>query len=185
MEDKRIIELYFARNERAIAESDAKYGRYCHAIALGVLCDRLDAEECVNDTWADAWNAIPPHRPYVLSAFFGKITRRIAIDRWRCKTAARRGGGEMELALEELEECIAHPLSVEQAVEAKRLAEVMRAFVSALPSAEQKVFVLRYFHLEPLEAIARRLGFSQSKVKSMLMRTRKKLKGQLEEEMFL
>ncbi len=106
MDDKRIVELYWQRSERAISETSAKYGKYCYSIAHGILHNNEDAEESVNDTYNEAWNTIPPHRPSVLSAFLGKITRRLSIDKFSRRNAEKRGGGEMPLVLDELQDCI-------------------------------------------------------------------------------
>lgn len=177
-----IVELYWQRNESAIAETAAKYGKYCYAIAYGVLGNAGDAEESVNDTYLDAWNSMPPHRPSVLATFLGKLTRRISIDRWRRRNADKRGGGRMELVLEELSECIAAGGDVERAVEEQMLGESINRFVKALPQPEQQVFLCRYFYMDGVEDIAKRFGFTQSKVKSMLHRTRAKLRKFLEKE---
>ena len=182
MDDKQIVALYFDRNEQAIAETETKYGKYCYAIAIGVLSMHEDAEESVNDTWIDAWNSMPPHRPSILSTFLGKITRRIAIDKWRHRTAEKRGGGEIPLVLDELEDCIAHDSDVEKTLEKKRLEEVINRFVHKLPEKDQKVFLCRYFYMDSIESICRQFGFSESKVKSILHRTREKLRRVLREE---
>lgn len=184
MEDKRIIALYWARNEEAIPATAAKYGRYCHAIAFNVLRDDSDSEECVNDTWLSTWNSIPPQRPEIFSAFLGKICRRLSIDRWREKTAAKRGGSQMELALEELSFCIPSAASTEGEFEARELQCLIVSFVRALPDTERRVFLRRYWYLDSVADIAQRFGFSESKVKSMLHRTRAKLKALLEKEGF-
>ena len=182
MDDKQIVALYFDRNEQAIAETETKYGKYCYAIAMGVLSMHEDAEESVNDTWIDAWNSMPPHRPSILSTFLGKITRRIAIDKWRHRTAEKRGGGEIPLVLDELEDCIAHDSDVEKTLEKQRLEEVINRFVHKLPEKDQKVFLCRYFYIDSIESICRQFGFSESKVKSILHRTREKLRRVLREE---
>ena len=117
LSDDRIVELYWERSESAISETADKYGDYCHYIAYNILYNREDAEESVNDTWLDAWNNMPPHKPSILSTFLGKITRRISIDRWRKKHAGKRGGGEMDLVLDELEECVSDPTDVEMVIE--------------------------------------------------------------------
>ena len=184
MDDKQIVALYFDRNEQAIAETETKYGKYCYAIAIGVLAMHEDAEESVNDTWIDAWNSMPPHRPSILSTFLGKITRRIAIDKWRHCTAEKRGGGESPLVLDELEDCIAHDSDVEKTLEKKRLEGVINRFVHKLPEKDQKVFLCRYFYMDSIESICRQFGFSESKVKSILHRTREKLRKVLKEEEF-
>ena len=184
MDDWQIIDLYWARSEQAISETESKYGRYCYSISYNILANREDAQECVNDTYADAWMSIPPHRPSVLSAFLGKITRRISIDRWRNRNAKKRGGGEMPLVLEELQDCIATDRNVEQEYERQRLSEVVNAFVKELPKTEQQVFLCRYWYMDSVESVSRQFGFSESKVKSMLYRTREKLRVVLEKEGF-
>lgn len=182
MEDRQIIELYWTRSEQAIRETAAKYGPYCHAIAFGILRDVMDAEESVNDTWLDAWNSMPPHRPSVLAAFLGQITRRISIDRWRRRSAEKRGGGEIAVALEELGECATGGGDVEQEAELHALGEALSGFLRSLPRTEQQVFLCRYWYMDSIEDISKRFGFSQSKVKSMLHRTRGKLRTYLTEK---
>lgn len=182
MEDSRIVDLYWQRNPQAIQETAAKYGNYCHSIAQNILGNDPDAEETVNDTYMGAWNAIPPHRPAVLSTFLGKITRRIAIKRWQEGCAAKRGGGETALALEELAGCIPSRSSPEKELEAAELNRLLRRFVQSLPETERKIFLCRYWYLDPVAEIAKRFGFTQSKVKSILFRTRNKLRIQLEKE---
>ncbi len=184
VDDKSIVDLYFQRSELAIFETSKKYGGYCYAIAYGILQNGDDAEECVNDTYNDAWNSIPPHRPALLSAFLGKIARRIAIDKFRKRNAKKRGGGEMPLILDELGECIASEDNIESSLERKRLSEAVASFVKALPETEQKVFLCRYWYMDSINSICKRFGFSESKVKSMLYRTREKLRAMLEKEGF-
>ncbi len=182
MDDKQIVDLYWQRNQTAIDETATKYGPYCHSIAYNILDNNADAEESVNDTYLDAWNSMPPHRPSVLSTFLGKITRRISIDRWRRRNAEKRGGGQITVVLDELEECVADGKSVEQEVEAKMLADVINSFVKSLPDTEQRVFLCRYWYIDSVESIAKEFGFSHSKVKSMLYRTREKLRARLIKE---
>ena len=182
MDDTQIVELYWARKESAIEETEAKYGSYCHSIALNILHNPDDANESVNDTWLDAWNSMPPHRPSVLSTFLGKLTRRISIDKWRRTTAKKRGDGQLPLVLAELEDCISDGKSIEEETERKLLAEVIAAFVKSLPETEQKVFLCRYWYMDSVSSIATRFRFSESKVKSMLSRTREKLRVRLEKE---
>lgn len=182
MEDSEIVMLYLQRREQAIEETAAKYGNYCHTIAYNILQDRLDAEEAVSDTYLGAWNAIPPHRPAILSTFLGKLTRRISIKRWQFRRAQKRGGGEMDLALEELADCIPSGRTVEQELEMAELSKLLNRFVLALPQTEQSVFLCRYWYLDSISAVAKRFGFSESKVKSMLSRTRKKLYAYLQKE---
>ena len=182
MDDTQIVELYWARKETAIEETAAKYVSYCRSIAGNILQNQDDAEECVNDTWLGAWNSMPPHRPSVLSTFLGKLTRRISIDKWRHVNAKKRGDGQLPLILSELEDCISDGKSIEEETERKLLAEVIAAFVKSLPETEQKVFLCRYWYMDSVGAIASRFRFSESKVKSMLSRTREKLRVRLEKE---
>ena len=182
MDDELIVKLYWDRSENAISETDRKYGAYCHSIAYGILQSKEDAEESVNDTYMDAWNSMPPHRPSILATFLGKITRRISIDRWRNLNRAKRGGGEVTLALEELEYCVSDMQNVELEYERKELIRCYHAFLDTLEDTERRVFLMRYWYLEPIGNIAERFGFSQSKVTSMLFRTREKLRKRLHEE---
>lgn len=182
MDDNLIIDLYWKRCESAIAETSAKYGRYCRKIAYDILADAQDAEESVNDTYLDAWNAMPPHRPVMLSTFLGKLTRRISIDRWRGRTAEKRGGGEIPLTLDELADCVPSEQDVERTVEARELTAAVNAFLSQLPDHERDVFVCRYFFLLPLSEICEKFRYSPSKTKSMLSRTRKKLLAHFKKE---
>ena len=184
MDDKRIVDLYFSRDEEAISQTDRKYGRYCYSIAYNILTNREDAEESVSDTYMAAWRTIPPRRPSVLSTFLGKITRHISIDRWRQRRADKRGGGEITLALEELEGCVAGMEDVELEYQRKELLRAYQRFLNKLPDTERRVFLSRYWYVESIEAIGQKFGFSQSKVKSMLHRTRMKLRRQLAEEGF-
>ena len=182
MEDARIIDLYWQRDESAISETAAKYGKYLHSISYGILRNEEDAEECVSDTYAGAWQAMPPHRPSVLSAFLGKITRRISISLWRKRSAEKRGGGETALALDELEECVSGEGDAESEAERRELREKLNAFLRALPPTERQVFMRRYWYMDPVADIAARFACSESRIKSMLYRTRKKLRAMLEEE---
>ncbi|MBR5114263.1 MAG: sigma-70 family RNA polymerase sigma factor [Oscillospiraceae bacterium] len=182
MEDDRIIDLYWQRNESAISETAAKYGKYLHSISYRILLNTEDAEECVNDTYNDAWRSMPPYRPSVLSTFLGKITRRISIDLWRKYSAEKRGGGVMALALDELEECVSGTGDVETEIERLALQNKLNGFLSALPRVERQVFVCRYWYMDPISDIAKQFAFSESKVKSMLFRTRNKLRTMLAKE---
>lgn len=182
MDDKGIVRLYFERNEQAIDETSRKYGKYCFSIANNILSNREDAEESVNDTFLDAWNSIPPHRPNSLALFLGKITRRISIDLYRRKNAQKRGGGELALVLDELYQCIADETDVEKEFEKLHLSQIINEFVKYLPRSEQKVFICRYWYMDTIQSISKRFGYSESKVKSMLFRTREKLRETLRKE---
>jgi len=182
MEDSAIIDLYWAREERALSETDAKYGGYCRSIAHNILKNREDSEECVSDTWLHAWNAMPPRRPPALAAFLGKITRNLSIDRWRKYRAFKRGEGQIELALEELRECVSGTESAEEAAIRKEILASLNRFLGTLKETERSVFLCRYWYLDSTEEIAEKSGFTVSKVKSMLFRIRKRLYAQLTEE---
>ena len=184
MDDKRIVDLYFSRNEEAIAQTDKKYGHYCYCIAYSILANREDAEESVSDTYMTAWRRIPPRRPAVLSTFLGKITRHISIDQWRARSATKRGGGEVPLALEELKDCISGMQDVEMEYERKEILNAYVKFLDTLPATERRVFLCRYWYVESIETIADKFDFSESKVKTMLHRTRAKLRKQFAKEGF-
>ena len=182
MEDSMIVDLYWARSEQAIAESDRKYGRYCLSIARSIVELEEDAEECVNDTWLRSWNAMPPQRPGVLSAFFGKITRNLSLDRWRKNRAAKRGGSQVEVALLELEDCLTDRNTPEHHLEAAETARAISDFLRNQPELDRILFVRRYFHLESLAGLEARFGLTESQVKSRLHRIRKRLRNVLEQE---
>lgn len=185
MEDEQIIQLYWERSDRAISETDRKYGPYCCRIADNILQCREDARECVNDTYLDAWNAMPPHRPTILSAFLGKLTRRIALDRLRSRTRLKRGGDAVTLALEELQECLPGGTDPAGELERRELVRALNRFLDGLPVQQRRVFLCRYWQLEDIRTISVRYGMSDSKVTSMLHRIRNKLRRQLQEEGFL
>lgn len=182
MEDSQIVALYFDRDQRAIEETAAKYGSYCYSIAHNILKNKEDAEEAVSDTYLGAWATIPPHKPVVLSTFLGKIARRTAIKRWEQGRARKRGGGELALALDELSEYLSDGSTPESAIENAELTRILNDFLRTLPKQERVVFVCRYWYVDSIADIAQRFGFTQSKVKSMLARTRKKLQTTLEKE---
>ncbi len=185
MDDTKILELYFARSEQAIQETDTKYGGLCYRIADNVLNNREDSEETVSDTYLTAWKRIPPTRPKVLSAFLSKITRFLAINRWKADRRQKRGGGEIPLALEELKDCADGREDVERRCESKEMILCYNRFLSQLPKIQRDLFLDRYFYLDSIQAIAQKTGFSESKVKSMLYRTRNKLKDTLAKEEYL
>ena len=182
MNDNQIIELYWERSEDAISQTAVKYGGYCYMIAHNILANREDSEESVNDTWLAAWNTMPPKRPRYLAAFLGKMTRYISLDRWKKRTALKRGSGEVPLVLDELEECIVGEDSVEKEYLQKEFARALNQFLEKLPKTERQVFLCRYWYMDSIEDIAERYDFTQSKVASMLHRTRGKLRKMLEQE---
>jgi len=178
MEDSQIIELYWQRSESAIEETSHKYGKLCRHIALNIVGNFSDAEECENDTYIAAWNAIPPTRPNSLSAFLSKITRNIALNRYEYNKAQKRNH-EFDLILSELEECIAAPKTVEQAYEEGMVAELIDDFLAGLSKEKRVIFVRRYWYSDPVKDIAKRMKISESKVKTSLFRTRKELQQYL------
>lgn len=182
MEDEKIIELYFERNESAISETAEKYGNYLYKIAFNILSDNEDSEESVNDTYMSVWNTIPPEKPNVFSAFLSKITRYISLNRYRAGKAEKRGGGEIDAAFEEIEECVPDKSNIYDEIETKELAEIISDYLKKLPETERKIFVCRYYYLDSLSDISKQFGFSQSKVASMLHRTRKKILSNLKKE---
>lgn len=182
MEDQAIVELYWARNEQAVSETDRKYGKYLMKLAGNVLSGLQDCEECVSDTYMAAWNSIPPHRPQALGAYLSKLTRRISIDRLRRMTAQKRGGSEYALSLSELAGCVAGGTEPEDFLETKQLAAALNAFVRSLPRQERELFVGRYFFMDRLKDVAHYCGMTEGKAKSMLFRIRCRLREYLEKE---
>ena len=182
MKDEEILDLYWARKEQAIAETQKVYGSYCYSIAWHILYDREDSDECVNDTWLRAWNAIPPQRPGKLALFLGTITRNLSLDRWKGKHAMKRGNGEMLLALDELGECIPDRHDTEEAIEAAELERLLNIFLHTLPERDCNVFLRRYWYVEEYGEIAERYGMKLNTVKTSLFRTRNKLREYLEKE---
>lgn len=182
MEDREIIDLFWARDQAALAETAEKYGGYCYAIAFRILSDRQDAEECVNDALMGLWNSIPPQRPAVLSAFVGTLVRRASLRKWRSDRAAKRGGGETALALEELGDVLSDGRDPDRELDERELSRAIHAFLRSLRAAERNVFLSRYWYIRSIGEIARQYGFTEAKVRSMLYRTRKKLKNYLIKE---
>ena len=185
MNDEKIIQLYWDRDEQAIQASMDAYGPYCRAVAREILHNPSDQEEAVADTWLRAWDAIPPRRPKYLRLFLGKITRNLSLSLWRRQTSARRGGGQVTLALEELGECIGSDSSPEEQVNLQELEKALSAFLRTESEMRRAVFLRRYFYLEDLESIARYYKLKESNVRMMLCRTRQKLKNFLKQEGYI
>lgn len=173
MDDEEIINLYWQRSERAIEESRHKYGGYCGTIARNILSDRESAEECVSDTLIRAWETIPPNRPKRLEIYLGKITRNLAIDRYRSNKAQRHGGGQADICLDELAECVGSRENFADDVELK---EIISEFIKGLKPNARNIFLLRYWYLYSISDVAAQCGMSEGAVKMSLKRTRKKLK---------
>ena len=179
MEDKSIIELYFQRDEKAITESQNKYGSYCRAVAHNILHSKEDTEECVNDTWLRSWNSMPPDKPNRLSVYFGRITRNLAIDRYRKQQSMKHGGGQIAICLDELSECIGESTSVEDTVALK---DLLSKFLLSLPEKNRHIFLFRYWYMMPVSDIADHYEMTSDAVKMLLSRTRKKLEDYLKKE---
>ena len=182
MEDSRIINLYWERSESAIAETSNKYGRYCYFISHNILRNNEDAEECVSDTYLRAWNAMPPHRPDRLSAFLGKITRNLSLNKYKKYNTEKRGFGEIPLALSELNDSIPSSSNLEQATDDKSLVEALDDFLRKQPRKKRIVFLQRYWYLMPIRDLAELHGTSESQIKSLLFRMRSELKTHLKKE---
>ena len=176
MKDEEMVGLYWMRSEDAVAATAEKYGNYCYSIAFSILHNAEDAEECVNDAYLAAWNSIPPHRPERVAAFLGKITRNVSLNRWKQYNAQKRGEGQTELALSELEECIPAKTGIEQAVEDELLTWSIEKFLYSQPRLKRNLFIRRYWYISSIQELADEYGMSESKVKSLLFRMRKKLK---------
>lgn len=181
MEDTRIIELYWQRNEAAIAETDKKYGAYCRAISYNILKIHEDAEECVSDTYHHAWRSIPPECPGKLKTWLGVVVRNITIDRCR-KAHAQKRFGEFDVLLSELDDCVPSNESIERIIDAKTLAECINAWLARLPPEDRKLFVRRYWYGETVGAIAKSKGLSANAITQKLFRMRSSLKRHLEKE---
>ena len=182
MEDQRIIQLFLDRNEEALIQIREKYGAYCHSLSYGILNNEADAEEVVNDAWLRVWNAIPPQQPVVLKMFLAKTVRNLSLNFYRDRNAQKRGGGEVELALEELNQCIPAPGGVQEALEGRELAKVIQAFLLTQNERDRGIFVCRYFVVEPVDRIARKYGLTEANTRKILFRTRSKLKDYLTKE---
>ena len=173
MEDKDILELYWSRNERAISETAVKYGRACHGVAIGILRNRQDAEECVNDTWVKTWQTIPPERPTLFKAFLCRITRNLSIDRYR-QNQRRAAHVDMELILDELAECL-------PAEEDTGLKDYLNAFFVDLDPMDRKLFLGRYWHACSVKSLAEMYDMTPNHVSVRLYRTRDRLRAYLVE----
>ncbi len=182
MNDEKILDLYFKRDEAAITATATTYGKYCHTIAYNILYNQEDAEECVNDTYLGAWNAIPPHRPSRLAAFLGKITRNLSINRYNKYNAKKRGQGQMEIALAELNDCIPDHNNVEKVCEMAELERTINTFLRNQPEDKRNIFIRRYWFLYSISEISKAYDMNENKVTTILFRMRNELKTHLEKE---
>ncbi len=181
MEDESIVYLYLQRSQQAILETKKKYGAYCRVIARSILSNYCDIEECENDTYLAAWNTIPPNIPRKFSVFLGRITRNIALDKHGYNTAKKRNS-EFEVILAELEECIASIHTVEAEYEAGEIANYINKFLYTIDVQSRNIFIKRYWYSDSIAELSRQFDMSSSKVKSILFRTRNKLRFYLEKE---
>ena len=176
MQDEQIVALYWDRKEDAIRQTQQKYGAYLSKIAYNILPDFEDSEECVNDAYLAAWNSIPPNRPERLSAYLGKLTRNLSLNRLKSMKASKRGGGEFALSLDELEDCVAENID-----DTEQLGKYISEFLFSQPKDVRQVFVRRYFYSDSIADISKLFGMSESRIKSMLHRTRQRLQSFLAE----
>ena len=180
MEDEEIINLYWLREEKAISETDKKYGNYCNAISFDILQDKEDSKECVNDTYLNTWNSIPPQRPNMLKFYLGKIVRNLALNQYEKKRTKKRDS-TVEIALEELSECISSKNDIEKEVDYNELVNMLNCFVEKLSKEKRKIFIERYWYLDTIKNISNKNNISESNVKIKLLRIRQELKKYLME----
>lgn len=175
-----ITQMFWNKEEEAVAKAMESYAHYCHKIALNILDNREDSEECVNEAFLKAWESIPPNKPESFAGYIGKLTRNFAIDLYRKKQSEKRGGGQVPLVLEELSECVGGGKDIDENLRYKELTAALNEFLKALPKLKRNICVMRYSRLEPVSDIAEKLGVKESYVLTTLSRTRKKLKQYLE-----
>lgn len=180
MEDRKIIELYFNRSEKAITETAKKYGRYCYIIAFNILGIKEDSDECVNDAYFRVWNSIPPKRPVRLQTYIGKIVRNLSINRYQKIKAQKRGSGQTALVIDELSECI--PDKCDLSADDVIIKNALNKFLKSLPQGKRNVFIQRYWYMYSVKEIAKNAGLTESNVSVTLMRLREELKNRLESE---
>ena len=184
MDDARIVQLYWDRDEQAIPATADKYGNYCTSIAKNILGNHEDAEECVNDTYMNAWNSMPPHRPSILSTFLGKIVRNLSIKRYKYNTADKRGGGQFPVVLDEISNLVSGTDDVEQELNSKELIKAIDAFLGTLSAEKRGIFIRRYWYFDSIYDIAIRFGMTENNVSVTLNRLRLKLHNYILERGF-
>lgn len=185
MEDEKILELFWQRDQQALQQTQQKYGAYLTKVAMNVLGDPEDSRESVNDAYLAAWDAIPPHRPQNLCAFLSKLTRRISIDLLRRQSSQKRGGGNYDVALSELDQCLSGGNTTEEIADGNALAQTIAAFLKTRSPAARTAFVCRYFYMDSVKEAARACGLTESNTKVLLHRTRQALREYLEKEGYL
>lgn len=181
MDDDQIVDLFWKREESAIEQAAEKYGSYCQTIALNILSNREDAEECVNDTWLRVWNAIPPERPKVFRAWVGKITLRLALNRWHKNHSQKRYAG-LEEVLSELEECLPSDEMIEQQIAVNEITRIINQWLGTLEREDRVIFVRRYWYGDTVKQLALECGVSPGKMAKRLFLLRGKLKAALAKE---
>ena len=181
MEDTKIIQLYWDRDETAISETANKYGNYCTSISRNILENEEDVKECVNDTYLHAWNSMPPHRPNILSIFLGKIARNLSFNKYKHLHTKKRGGSEISAVLDELEECVSGKIDVEQEIEYQELVKIIDDFLHSLSTQKRSIFICRYWYNDSIIDIAKQFHMKENAVSMTLRRTRIKLQQYLTE----
>lgn len=186
MQDHELLELYRNRDESAITATADTYGNYCYRIAYNILNNNEDSEECVNDTWLHAWNSIPPHSPECFSSYLGKITRNLALNRYKLLTAKKRGCGQVALAFSELESCVPSQTGIEKIADEIALVSAIDAFLRTQQRTQRNIFIGRYWYFYSIRELASAYGMRESKISSLLHRMRNRLRSHLQkEEIFL
>jgi len=181
LDDDKIIGLYWDRNEKAIEETDFKYGKYLYTISYNILHDRLDSEECLNDTYLGTWNRIPPARPNIFKVFLTRIMRNIAIDRFRKNTARKRIPSEMTVSLDELDECLAVESPEEEYV-MREAGRIINSYLQGLADRAEFVFICRYYYADKISEIAKMLNVSDPTVNRELKKMRDEIRDLLQKE---
>lgn len=184
MEDNKIIDLFFERSETALTELDSKYGRLCHSLANNILRNTCDSEECVNDAYLGVWNSIPPTRPDSLMGYLCKIVRNLSLKKYQYNNAAKRNSS-MDVALEELDGCLAGSTNVEQQIAAKELTLAIESFMDQLKQIDRVILMRRYYFADPYETIAQITGLSEKNVSVKLARIRNRLREYLKERGYI
>ncbi|MCC2255803.1 sigma-70 family RNA polymerase sigma factor [Ruminococcus sp. CLA-AA-H200] len=184
MDDSKIVQLYWDRNEQALTATSDKYGNYCITIAKNILGNKEDAEECVNDTYMRAWNSLPPHRPNILSTYLGKITRNLSFNLYKRNTADKRGGGEVPVVLDEIVDLVSDTDDVEKEIDRRELVKAIDDFLGKLPADKRSIFICRYWYFDSISNIASRFGMTNNYVSVLLNRLRLKLHNYLLERGF-
>lgn len=184
MDDSKIVQLYWDRNEQALTATSDKYGNYCITIAKNILGNKEDAEECVNDTYMRAWNSLPPHRPNILSTYLGKITRNLSFNLYKRNTADKRGAGEVPVVLDEIVDLVSDTDDVEKEIDRRELVKAIDDFLGKLPADKRSIFICRYWYFDSISNIASRFGMTNNYVSVLLNRLRLKLHNYLLERGF-